>query len=365
MIMAGLAEAEGVRWYLSDHLGTVRDLADAAGEVIDHLAYDSFGNVLSETNPAAGDRFRFTGREFDAATGQYYYRARYYDGIIGRFTSEDPLGFGARDMNLARYVGNSPARFTDPLGLETNGTAPSIVDEHPFWNTASGVELRKRIEKARDYLKATLAKLINDIREKPGWEPAVLRFILDNVDKVVFTPSGFFGQGEQAVPSVQTEGGRLKKLTIHLQVFNVFNLKEDEHGKPWKPPEIPVEIPLPGHMGMGEEDMNALAANAYEHAKRRQKWLEEAGLTAPRTEMWSAEQIAALMANELLHAAEGLKVAKYKYKLDWPVAHVPGVILENGSSPMDFLGSLPPERKYENPMAADSIMHEIYYYGKK
>jgi len=32
---------------------------------------------------------------------------------------------------------------------------------------------------------------------------------------------------------------------------------------------------------------------------------------------------------------------------------------------MDFLGSLPPERKYENPMAADSIMHEIYYYGKK
>jgi len=67
MIMAGLAEAEGVRWYLSDHLGTVRDLADAAGEVIDHLAYDAFGNVLAESNPAAGDRFRFTGREFDAA----------------------------------------------------------------------------------------------------------------------------------------------------------------------------------------------------------------------------------------------------------------------------------------------------------
>ena len=106
MIMAGLAEAEGVRGYLSDHLGTVRDLADAAGEVIDHIACESFGNVLGESNPAVGDRFRFTGREFDAATGQYYYRARYYDGRIGRFTSEDPLGLAAGDVNLYRYVVN-------------------------------------------------------------------------------------------------------------------------------------------------------------------------------------------------------------------------------------------------------------------
>gem|GEM_PF-6710263 len=105
-----------MRWYLSDHLGTVRDLADAAGEVIDHIAYDSFGNVLAESNPAAGDRFRFTGREFDAATGQYYYRARYYDGTIGRFTSEDPLGLAACDVNLYRYVSNRPTAASDPSG---------------------------------------------------------------------------------------------------------------------------------------------------------------------------------------------------------------------------------------------------------
>jgi len=116
-MMERRAEAEGVRWYLSDHLGTVRDLADAAGEVIDHLAYDAFGNVLAESNPAAGDRFRFTGREFDAATGQYYYRARYYDGTIGRFTSEDPLGLSAGDVNLYRYAGNGPVAALDPLGL--------------------------------------------------------------------------------------------------------------------------------------------------------------------------------------------------------------------------------------------------------
>ena len=133
------AEAEGVRWYLSDHLGTVRDLADAAGEVIDHIAYDSFGNVLAESNPAAGDRFRFTGREFDAATGQYYYRARYYDGRIGRFTSEDPLGLAAGDVNLYRYVRNRPASESDPTGLirreEVPGSAAGENGQfHIEWN---------------------------------------------------------------------------------------------------------------------------------------------------------------------------------------------------------------------------------------
>jgi hypothetical protein len=46
----------------------------------------------------------------------YYYRARYHDAAIGRFISEDPMGFGAGDSNLYRYVGNSPTNFTDPTG---------------------------------------------------------------------------------------------------------------------------------------------------------------------------------------------------------------------------------------------------------
>jgi hypothetical protein len=41
-------------------------------EVLDEIAYDSFGNVLSETNPSAGDRFKFTARELDAALSLYY-----------------------------------------------------------------------------------------------------------------------------------------------------------------------------------------------------------------------------------------------------------------------------------------------------
>lgn len=119
-ILARFRPGEGTAWYLVDHLGTVRDIVNAAG-VVDHLNYDSYGRVLLETNAAFGDRFRFTGREFDVATGLYYYRARFYDPALGRFISQDPLGFQARDVNLHRYVNNGPLGATDPLGFSTEG----------------------------------------------------------------------------------------------------------------------------------------------------------------------------------------------------------------------------------------------------
>jgi RHS repeat-associated protein len=58
------------------------------------LRYGPFGEVLGETGSSPSP-LRFTGRELDAEAGLYYYRACYYDPEIGRFLSEDPLGFEA------------------------------------------------------------------------------------------------------------------------------------------------------------------------------------------------------------------------------------------------------------------------------
>jgi RHS repeat-associated protein len=135
-------------WYLTDKLGTVRDIANASGAVIDHLSYDSYGKVLSESAPASGDRFKFTGREYDAATGLYYYRARYYDPAAGRFISRDPKGFDAGDVNLYRYVGNGPANGSDPSGLDQqaappSGGGPTIADVIGNYQTSNDIMQRK------------------------------------------------------------------------------------------------------------------------------------------------------------------------------------------------------------------------------
>ena len=122
-ILADEDDSGDILWPLTDNLGTVRDLAEY-DDVLDitsianHIAYDAFGNVISETNSAVDHIFGYTGREQDPETGLNYNRARYYDPAVGRFVSEDPIGFAAGDPNPSRYVGNNVTGAVDPSGLE-------------------------------------------------------------------------------------------------------------------------------------------------------------------------------------------------------------------------------------------------------
>lgn len=115
-LLARQREGEGAVFYLTDRLGTVRDLANALGSLVNHVEYGSFGSVVVQSNAAAGDRYLFTGREYDLESGLYYYRARHFDPTVGRFTSRDPLVFDSGDLNLYRFVSNSPLEYTDPTG---------------------------------------------------------------------------------------------------------------------------------------------------------------------------------------------------------------------------------------------------------
>jgi RHS repeat-associated protein len=95
---------------------TACDLADNTGAIVDHVDYSAYGQVLAESAPGVGDRLKFTGREWDAATGLPYNRARHNDPAAGRWLSQDPIGFAAGDANLYRYVGNGSPNATDPTG---------------------------------------------------------------------------------------------------------------------------------------------------------------------------------------------------------------------------------------------------------
>ncbi len=115
-VLADEVVGEGFLWTLSDHLGSIRDLTDSDGNLVNHIQYDSFGNIVAQTDAAISTLFGFTGRERDTETGLSYYRARYYDPASGRFLSEDPVGFAADDPNLYRYAANNPVSFVDPQG---------------------------------------------------------------------------------------------------------------------------------------------------------------------------------------------------------------------------------------------------------
>ena len=120
-----------ILWALADHQGTVRDWVDhdsmmATTTIVNHLKYDSFGNITAieddagtATTLAVGLstlHYAYTGRIWDSDVGLYDYRARLYDAATGRFISEDPIGFRGDDLNLSRYVANGVTSFIDPSG---------------------------------------------------------------------------------------------------------------------------------------------------------------------------------------------------------------------------------------------------------
>ena len=120
-LLARTSSGGTTAWYLPDKLGSVRDIVSTTGTELDHIAYDSFGNIVTETNASNGDRFKYAGMEYDSTTEQDYDRARYYSAGIGRFSSIDPTGFSSQDVNIYRYVLNSSPNFTDPTGLQATG----------------------------------------------------------------------------------------------------------------------------------------------------------------------------------------------------------------------------------------------------
>jgi RHS repeat-associated protein len=102
----------GVSYYLTDQVGSTAALTNTSGNIVELLAYDSFGN----SSGSSLTRYTYTGRELDPDTGLMYYRARFYDPQVGRFVSEDPAGLSP-GINPYVYVGNDPIQWSDPSGL--------------------------------------------------------------------------------------------------------------------------------------------------------------------------------------------------------------------------------------------------------
>lgn len=119
-------------YYVNDANFNVTGLVNGAtGLVVERYHYDPYGKVeiydglwtpLAVQESAFDNVYLFTGRRLDPEIALYYYRARYYDPQLGRFISEDPIGYRG-GLNLYTYVRGNPVRFVDPSGLR--GSIPS------------------------------------------------------------------------------------------------------------------------------------------------------------------------------------------------------------------------------------------------
>ncbi|NPU84134.1 MAG: RHS repeat-associated core domain-containing protein [Syntrophaceae bacterium] len=124
-------------YYHRDHLNSSTVMTDETGARLESTEYAPYGTIRSYTGSRSVTDYRYTGKELDMETGLYYYGARYYDPMIGRFITPDPAlslyipapndnrrlpnggVFNPVTLNPYAYANNNPMKYVDPDGLWT------------------------------------------------------------------------------------------------------------------------------------------------------------------------------------------------------------------------------------------------------
>ena len=119
----------GSTYYLTyDQVGSLRAVADLSGNVVKGVDYDTFGNIIDDTNQSFEIPFGFAGGLHDPDTGLVRFGFRDYDPDLGRWTAKDPIGFAGGDTDLYGYCLNNAVNNFDPDGRFIQVVAiPAIV----------------------------------------------------------------------------------------------------------------------------------------------------------------------------------------------------------------------------------------------
>lgn len=118
-VRQGSVSGENLYYIHKDLIGSTVLVSDASGNALTYQSYYPYGTVKDKGSSIPTDR-QYTGQVSDESqTGLYYYNARYYNPVWGKFTQADRAN---DDVNRYAYVGNNPVNRIDPSGKAVEGT---------------------------------------------------------------------------------------------------------------------------------------------------------------------------------------------------------------------------------------------------
>jgi RHS repeat-associated protein len=114
-------------------------MTDGSGAIQARYDYDPYGRRTKVSGSLDSD-FGYTGHYAHEPTGLELAPYRAYHSEIGRWLSEDPIGFDGGNANLYGYVHNGPSNGVDPSGLVDNTSPWQLGLE---WLTGDGQRVRR------------------------------------------------------------------------------------------------------------------------------------------------------------------------------------------------------------------------------
>ena len=136
-------------YHHSDHLGGSNVSTDTSGKVVEVNDYFPYGSSrIDERTGGYENNKLYTGKELDRNTGLYYYGARYYDPLIGRFTSIDPWGGDITDpqsLNKYAYTENNPVKNIDPNGKSSENFILKLQGLNNFCSGCLEIPFKREI----------------------------------------------------------------------------------------------------------------------------------------------------------------------------------------------------------------------------
>jgi RHS repeat-associated protein len=128
-------------YYTCDANYNVTSATTSSGASIERYYYSPYGMLtflnatftpLTTQLSQIGNSVTYAGHQFDAASGLYYLRYRYFHESVGAFLARDPIAYGD-SLNLYEYARSNPIRFTDWNGLSVKDALKMFPD---VWDAA-------------------------------------------------------------------------------------------------------------------------------------------------------------------------------------------------------------------------------------
>ena len=266
------------RFFVADHLGGNRLVADASGAILQTNHYDPYGESLPEGSAVdSGNPYKYGGKEYDDKALAYDFGARYYTSSIPRWTTMDPMAEKYYSISPYAYCAGNPMNLVDEKGM-------ALTD---FYNLKG--KLIHHVDDGKDDQYIVLEGKAQESIEQGRAFPVPSKEVIDMMDEAVGKTDENgkehgFRVGENGTVSIMVEGSEAE-ITREQWQGAVDDLRENKNTMVLYIVHTHPDVPEGSTNTPSETDIENYVGHSPNvvigYERETTEWLDSSGRSSP------------------------------------------------------------------------------------